>query len=75
MDDAGRKGVAAGVDAPLVEGEPGHEPRGLQAEDGGDGHGAREAEGLKAGQDLEDRVSERNFNLDLSVFSSGLFNL
>ena len=55
MDDAGREGVAAGVDAPLVEGEPGHEPRGLQAEDGGDGHGAREAEGLKAGQDLEDR--------------------
>ena len=55
MDDAGHEGVAAGVNAPLVKGEPRHEPRGLQAEDGGDGHGAREAEGLKAGQDLEDR--------------------
>ena len=59
MDDAaGREGAAAGVDAPLVEGEPRHEPRGLQAEDGGDGHGAREAERLQAGQDLETRSGE-----------------
>ena len=57
MDDAGHEGVAGGVDAPLVEREPGDEPRGLQAEDGGDGHGAREAERLQAGQDLETRLA------------------
>ena len=53
MDDAaGGECVPALFDAALVDGEEGDEPRRLEGEDGGDGHGAREAERLQAGQDL-----------------------
>ena len=54
MDDAaGGERVPALVDAALVDGEEGDEPGGLEGEDGGDGHGAREAERLQAGQNLK----------------------
>ena len=45
--------VAAVVDAPLVDGHPGDEPRGLQDEDGGDGDGAGDAERVNGRQNLK----------------------
>ena len=45
--------VAPVVDAPLVDGHPGDEPRGLQNEDGGDGDGAGDAEGVNGGKNLK----------------------
>ena len=50
---AGEEAVAQGLDAHLVEGEEGHEPGGLQDEDGGDADGAADAEHFQAGQDLQ----------------------
>ena len=52
-DAAGGECVPALVDAALVDGEEGDEPGRLEGEDGGDGHGAREAERLQAWQNLE----------------------
>ena len=52
--EARDESVPAVVDSPLVDGHPGHEPRGLQDEDGGDGYGARDAERVDGGENLEE---------------------
>ena len=53
MLDAGEATVPTVGDPLLVDGQTGHEPRGLQEKDGGEGDGTADAEGLQSRQDLE----------------------